>query len=137
MTDNKDNTAGAVGMDAFFTRGASNEGIQLPLYLPDGTKSEHWIRIRGVDSDAFRAADADARRDMFRVAAIEDREERAREIAASKRRLAASLVCDWSFDKPCTLENVDAFFVEAPQIMDAVDTAASKRKLFFGQRSSS
>ena len=53
MTENN-NAAGAAtpAMNAFFTRGVANEGVQLPLYLPTGEKSEHWVRILGVDSDA-------------------------------------------------------------------------------------
>lgn len=136
--ENNNNAAGAAGsMDAFFTRGKANEGVQLPLYLPDGSKSEHWVRILGVDSDIFRAAEAEARRDAFRIAAIEGATERAEAISSSKRSLIASLVVAWSFPGECTRENVDAFFKEAPQIMDAIDIAASKRALFFAGRSSS
>lgn len=138
MTDNN-NAAGAAtpAMNAFFTRGVANEGVQLPLYLPTGEKSEHWVRVLGVDSDAFRAAEAESKRDAFRIAGIESREERAAEIAKSKRRLIASLVCAWSFPQECTADAVDAFFQEAPQIMDAIDFAASKRALFFVGRSNS
>jgi len=136
MTDN-DNKAAGAAMDAFFTRGKANEGVQLPLYLPDGTKSEHWVRILGVDSDAFRLADAESRRDAFRIAAIEDLRERSLAIADSKRNLVAALVVAWSFDRPCNRETVSEFFREAPQIMDAIDMAASKRSLFFAARSSS
>lgn len=124
-------------MTAFFTRGVANEGLQLPLYLPNGEKSEHWVRVLGVDSDAFRLAEAESKRDAFRLASIESNEERAAEIAKSKRRLIASLVTAWSFEQPCTTDNVEAFFLEAPQIMDAIDLAASKRALFFVGRSSS
>lgn len=135
--ENVEKAVGAAHMNAFFTRGPANEGVQLPLYLPNGEKSEHWVRVLGVDSDAFRAAEAESRRDAFRIAAIESREERASEIAKSKRGLIASLVVAWSFEQPCTRENVEAFFMEAPQIMDAIDMAASKRALFFVGRSSS
>lgn len=137
MTDNNESKAAGAAMDAFFTRGKANEGVQLPLYLPDGTKSEHWVRILGVDSDAFRMADAESRRDAFRIAAIEDLRERSIAIADSKRNLVAALVVAWSFDRPCTREEVARFFLEAPQIMDAIDMAASKRSLFFAARSSS
>lgn len=138
MTDNENKAAGAAtGMDAFFTRSKANEGLQLPLYLPDGNKSEHWVRILGVDSDAFRNAEAESRRDAFRIAQIEDVAERSTAIADSKRRLVASLVAAWSFDRPCNVDEVTAFFKEAPQIMDAIDLAASKRALFFGAGSSS
>ena len=124
-------------MDAFFTRGKANEGLELPLYLPTGEKSEHWLRILGIDSDAFRAADAMARRGIMQIAALGTDTDRAEAIASSKRQLVASLVIAWSFPEECTPENVAKFFVEAPQIMDAVDTAASRRALFFGARSSS
>jgi hypothetical protein len=49
-------TSSILDMGAFYTRQKANEGIQLPLFLPDGTKTDHWIRIRGIDSDAFRIA---------------------------------------------------------------------------------
>lgn len=124
-------------MDAFFTRGKANEGLQLPLYLPNGEKSEHWVRILGIDSDTFRTADADARREAFTIAAMEDKAARAEAIADSKRQLLAVLVTAWSFPQECTTENVMAFFKEAPQIMDAIDTTAGRRALFFGARSSS
>lgn len=137
MDTNKNEAAGAAGMNEFFTRERANEGIQVPLWRPDGTKSEHWVRIIGIDSDAFRQADAEARRDAIRIAQIESPSERSMEIARSKRRLIAHLVVAWSFDKECNLEAVEEFFAQAPQIMDAIDIAASKRTLFFAARSSS
>ena len=136
MNDNDKAAGAAAGMDAFFTRGKANEGIKLPLWTPQGTKSEHWVRILGIDSDAFRTANAEAQRDAFRIAQIEDSAERAVEIALSKRRLVASLVTEWSFDRPCNVDTVADFFREAPQIMDAIDTAASRRAFFFAKGSS-
>ena len=131
----KNNTG--LGMEAFFTRERANEGVEVPLYTPDGTKSQHWIRIRGVDSDAFREAEANSKRDAFRVASIEDTVERAKAIQDAKLNLIAALVISWSFEKECTHENVKEFFRQAPQIADAVDQVASKRALFFAKRSSS
>lgn len=130
----KSNTG--LGMEAFFTRERANKGIEIPLYLPDGTKTEHWLRIRGVDSDHFRLAEAESKRDAMRVAMIEDPLERAKAIADAKLNLIAALVISWSFEKECTLENVKEFFRQAPQIADAVDQVASKRALFFAKRSS-
>lgn len=126
-----------LGMEAFFTRERANEGVVIPLYSPDGTKTEHWLRIRGVDSDVFREAEANSKRDAFRVASIEDIVERGRAIKEAKLDLIASLVMEWSFDKECTFEAIKEFFRQAPQIADAVDQVASKRALFFEKRSSS
>lgn len=124
------------GMEAFFTREKANEGIEVPLYLPNGEKSNQWIRIRGVDSDHFRTAEADSRRKAIGIATIEDSLERAKAIADAKLSLVAELVISWSFEKECTLENVKEFFRQAPQIADAVDQVASKRALFFVKGSS-
>lgn len=129
--------ADTTSMEAFYTREKANAGVKVPLYTPDGAKSEHWLRIRGVDSDAFRDAEAESKRDTFRVANIEDLAERAKAITDAKRGLIASLVISWSFEQECSIENVKAFFRQAPQIADAVDQVASKRALFFAPRSSS
>lgn len=125
------------GMESFFTRSKANNGIQLPLYLPDGTKSEHTFTIRGVDSDVFREADAEARRNAMDIAQITDMTERAEAIKEGKLRLIASLVMAWTFDQPCTPEAVVNFLREAPQLADAIDQVASRRSLFFAQGLSS
>lgn len=124
------------GMEAFFTRERANEGIEVPLYTPDGAKTEHWLRIRGVDSDIFREAEANSKRSAFHVASIEDEAERTKAIQEAKLDLIAALVISWSFDEECTTDNVKTFFRQAPQIADAVDQVASKRSLFFGKGSS-
>lgn len=123
-------------MESFFTREKANSGVEVPLYRPDGSKSEHTIRIRGVDSDVFRAAEADARRKGMDIALISDPQERSQAIQEAKLRLVSSLVISWSFEKECTPENVMEFFRNAPQIADAVDQVASKRSLFFAKGSS-
>ena len=130
MTDKTKTNTSAFGMEAFFTREKASLGVKLPLYTPAGAKTEHWLRIRGIDSDEFRAAEADARRDAVRVAGIEDLEERRLAIQDAQRSLIATLVIDWSFDQECTHENVLKSSGEAPQIQDAVDKAASRRALF-------
>lgn len=133
----KESVAVDTGMEMFHTRKGANEGITVPLYTPKGDKTAHWIQIRGVDSDEFRLAEADSKRDVMRIAQIEDHRQRLAEVELSKLRLIAVLVIAWSFAKECTPENVLAFLQEAPQIADAIDTAASRRSLFFAARSSS
>lgn len=127
MTDQPKNT-----MEAFFTREKANAGIQVPLHLPTGERSEHWVEIYGVDSDAFRTADAMSRREGVRIAQIEDHAARDLATAELTRRLRASLVKSWSFPQECTPENVVAFLKEAPQIGEAIDRVSSNRTLFFG-----
>jgi len=115
-------------MEEFFTRTKANEGVKLPLTTPDGKETKHWLMIRGVDSDAFREAEAEAKRSII---------QKRIEPGEAMRSVVASLISDWSFDKPCSRDEVMAFLLEAPQIADAVDKVAGDRKLFFALRSSS
>jgi len=118
-------------MAAFFTRERANEGIELPLAFPDGTPSPHWIRVRGMDSDAFKAADAQAKRRMFEIAGEPDKTKIEAFLAEAKVNSISSLVISWSFPEAPTAEAVKAFLKEAPQIADQIDRIASKRSLFF------
>lgn len=115
-------------MEEFYTRTKANEGVKLPLSTPDGKETDHWLMIRGVDSDAFREAEADAKRSLIQKKA--DPKE-------AMLSAVSALVSDWSFDKPCTQDAVKDFLREAPQIADSVDKVAGDRKLFFALRSSS
>ena len=124
-------------IEDFYTREKANSGIKLPLTAPNGSKTEHFLMLRGVDSDAFRAAKTESEREAADIAAIKDDKERAEAILSSQRRLMASLVVSWSFDSDCTSEAVATLFREAPQIMDLVDRVVSNRALFFAISSSS
>ena len=121
-------------INQFFTRKKANEGRKVPLFLPDGSKSDDWLMIRGIDSDAFREADDEACRKAFELAAIEDELDRKEAFKSQKNNLVASLVIGWSFDVECTKENVIEFLTEAPQIADQVSQVARKRALFFGEK---
>jgi hypothetical protein len=118
-------------MEAFFTRSRANEGVDVPLSLPDGTPTKHSIRVRGVDSDAFRAADAESRRKTMEAMLKKDEKATELLIRNEKYLLLSSLVVSWTFDMPCTQENVINFFREAPQIADAIDRLAANRTRFF------
>lgn len=120
-------------MEQFFTRGRANAGVKVPLYLPSGEESEHFLMVHGVDSDEFRAADMMSRRENLKIAEIKDLAKRDIAIADLTRTLRAKLVISWSFDMPCTFENVYNFLKEAPQIADGIDRVASNRKAFFAE----
>lgn len=119
-----------MSMEKFFTREVANEGIEVPLYLP-GTneKSGEWIRIRGVDSDEFRLADLQAKRNLrkFAEAGVVTDSVHQDEM----RKLISSLVISWSFEKDCNHQTVCEFLKNAPQIQDAINQLAAKRSLFF------
>ena len=122
-------------MESFFTRENANEGIELPLLLPDGTKTEHWLRIRGVDADGFRKAEARSKRKMLEIAAEKDLDKRDAEVEDTRLAMLAALVIGWSFDNPCTEAEIKRLFREAPQIAEQVDRTAYDRARFFGNSS--
>lgn len=126
----------APGMEEFMTRSRANEGHKIPLYTAAGQLTAHWVRVRGVDSDAFRMAVTKQHRRTAEIAQLPD-EEREEAIEDAKREMVSSLVIAWSFDKECTLANVKAFLREAPQIAAEIDKFANRRTLFFKMPSDS
>lgn len=117
-------------MQEFFTRQSANEGIKLELSLPDGKPSDHWIRIRGVDSDEFRKADTTVKRKALEVSQITNEIERQEKFGDLSRELLASLFIDWSFEEELTIDNVMRLLKEAPQIADTVNKLSAKRSAF-------
>jgi hypothetical protein len=128
----------AITMEAFFTRQRANEGVELPLDLPDGTPTAHRIRVRGVDSDAFQAAEAESKRRLSElVISRKLSAPGAGDFAAERIILLSALVIGWTFDAPCTPENVQGLLREAPQLADQIDRIAARRSLFFVKSSAS
>lgn len=123
----------APSFEDFFTRQASNEGTLLPLRLPTGEESPFWIRIRGTDSDAYRAAKSAMQRRMFEAAQKDKPEDEFVVEEREKSLLFIALVMDWNLPKPCTPENIAEFLREAPQIGEAINTLSTRRRLFFKQ----
>jgi hypothetical protein len=133
MSDEKE-IVKSPGMSAFFTRDAANAGIVIELTLPTGEKTDQWLRVRGVDSDAYREAEAASFRSHMEVMQIKDPEAQKKARLGIDRGVLASLVSSWSFSDPCTPENVVKFFKNAPQVEKLVDQASFNRALFFKKR---
>lgn len=123
---------------AFFTRAKANEGVDLPLLTPSGETTEHWIKIRGVDSDAVKQYEAESRRRVFEAASnVTDKSIFAKMEEDEALGLLVALVMAWSFDEPCTPDNVRKFLREAPQIAEQINRLSTRRSLFFGNSSQS
>lgn len=115
----------------FFTRNKANEGERMPLSLPDGTPTDEWLLIRGIDSDEFRTAMDEHRRTVLANVAIEDEAERAEKNRQAGLKLHCALVAGWSFEAELTPEAVEELFREAPHLAIEADNFASDRKRFF------
>ena len=136
--------AKVISMEDFFTREKANEGILVPLNLPDGTPTEHWIKIRGIDSDAFRKAEAESKRKMMEFARdlaekklTPEQEKEARQafVDQSRLELIAALAFEWSFPVELNKEMVIKFLTEAPNQADILDRLAYDRVAFFKKKS--
>jgi len=123
-------------MKDFHTRAAASVGVEVPLALPDGTPTEHWLRVRGVDSDEYRKADLLAKREAITIAGMEG-DAREEAIELQKHKIIASLIAGWSFPEECTEENVIEFLREAPQVADMVDRLARNRAVIHAKKQSS
>lgn len=119
------------GMEQFAIRQRANDGRRVPLTLPDGTPTEHWLQIRSRWSDAFRQAREEAMQEVARMAQAGKAELEAA-LEQSLLAVRAALVSDWSFDEPCVSDNVRAFLREAPQVAELVDRAGADDQAFFG-----
>ena len=119
----------------FFTRAKANEGERMPLSLPDGTPTDEWVQIRGVDSDEFRAALDEFRRELLVLASIKDEAEKVEKTEQARLRLNAALVIGWSLDAEFSEAALLEFLRESPYIATEVDRFASDRRRFFGKRS--
>lgn len=128
-------------MEEFFTRDSANEGIDFPLYRPDGTKSDHSLRLRSVDSDEYHRANIEVKRKfrMFELEAkgIDDKKKREDYLAEKQREVEtfviASLVKSWTFDKECSRDNIIDFLTNAPQIAQAINRITTQRELFLAK----
>ena len=125
-----------MSMTEFFTADESEQGVELPLFRPDGTKSDYWLRIRGVDSDEFRLAENVAKRKAALAAPeIKSDEERVKAVMEARVQLASVLVISWNLPDEFTRDNVIMLLRKAPQILDMIDKIAGDRAFFFALRS--
>mgnify|MGYP003631759798 CR=1 FL=1 len=120
----------------FHTREVANEGIKVPLSLPNGDKSEEYLLIRGIDSDEFRRANIKKQRDLVNLAQL-SADEREAVLDRASVELIASLVIGWSFKAQFNEKNLTEWLSSSPQIADMIDRIASQRGLFIKKKPNS
>ncbi|OED34508.1 hypothetical protein AB832_07365 [Flavobacteriaceae bacterium (ex Bugula neritina AB1)] len=120
-----------MNIEDFYTAPAHNAGRRIPLYAPDGSKTEHWLEVLGVDSDSYQKASLNMQRDLSVIKEEVDREDL---LHRYKNKLLASLISDWSFDQECTDEEKEKLLKNAPLIAKEVDLFASNRDNFLKKK---
>ena len=121
-------------MTRFHTRSDSENGYIVKLLDPiTGEDTGEWIKIRGMDSDQFKIADARGRRELLQMVQNKpqyDQEEYDRLVIKIERKCVAALIMEWSFEEEVSSENTYEFLKAAPQICDTLNYEAAKRSNF-------
>lgn len=124
-----------------FTRSKHNEGVWVDVKNEKGVVVGR-LRIRGLDSDAYRSAHDGFNREMVRLAAAVRNKADAELLAATQEEKDAAklaervaLVAEWTFEDECNAANVTELFREAPYLSDQVFFIANERDRFLGSNS--
>ena len=124
----------------FFTRGAANAGIKIPLIDPrTGKETTYWLHIIGCESDAYRKEQIDSQRRIFdrlrdKIAPGNDTglaEELVKAEEEERLRVRASLVIGWNLDEEFSREGVVRLLEEAPKLSQQIQEAADRARTFF------
>jgi hypothetical protein len=124
----------------FYTRKRANEGARLTLFDGNGNPTDAWVLVRGLDSDAYRAAHDASNRAMVRLAAavrakgseadLPAETQAEKNAAALAERVA--LVAGWNLEGECTPAAIEELLQEAPYLSDQIYYAACDRDRFLG-----
>jgi hypothetical protein len=122
-----------------FTRQKHNEGVWIDVRNEAGAVVGR-IRIRGLDSDAYRSAHDGLNQAMVRLAgAVRAQGADAQLLPATQAEKDAAklaervaLVAAWSFDDECNDANVTELFKEAPFLCEQAFAVACDRDRFLG-----
>jgi hypothetical protein len=122
----------------FFTLPALEAGKKLPLTLPDGTPTPHYLIVIGGDAPAARKALLEVtrkNRDRDESKLTTDEVYAIQSTGTVEYRSA--LVTGWSFDTPFSREAVAELLTQNPAIAQEVESFSSNRTRFFAQDSKS
>lgn len=117
----------------FFTADLADKGIKVDLLTPDKQPSGAWIRVKGMDSDAFRVASVERTRKGQKIIKLEgvDRLDAQRQADAE---LIAAVTIEWSFSEPLNRDTAAELYVKAPDVFEQLNTAIADRGLLFKMR---
>lgn len=124
-------------MAKFYTRNKANAGVLVLLELPDGTKTDKWLKVVGQDSDLYLAGYAETTKKAIAAsqAPAADKIRLEAEFHREQKRAIEACVTEWNLDEPLTPDNVATLLDEAPQIRKLVEGAVYDRKRFFSESS--
>jgi len=115
-------------MRQLFIKDKAREGVKLPVVI-DGVDGDHYVIVRGKDSDEYRQATAESvirsRDIMLSESSIS---ERAESLIDERYKVLSSLVAGWSFDENVTHESAYEFATSISEpVAQAIDKLAENR----------
>ncbi|WP_341519825.1 phage tail assembly chaperone [Pseudomonas sp. G.S.17] len=116
----------------FFTLSALEAGKKLPLTLPDGTATDHYLIVIGQDAPVARRALlslAREGRDKDESKLSSDEIYDIQNTGTIKYRSA--LVTGWSFDAPFSRDAVAELLTQNPGLAQEVESFSNSRARFF------
>lgn len=123
--------------DKFKTLAAANAGAKLMLKDPAGKETEDWVKVYGIDSDNFRRATNQMRRDTLAYLeanggpSVATKTDAYADFTHGQRlKVQVALVADWSFKEECSPANIIELLTNAPDVADQIDEFSSKRERF-------
>jgi len=120
----------------FFTLPALEAGKKLPLTLPDGTETEHYLIVIGADAPAARRRLLELGREgRYRDESKMSDDEVYDINTANTIKYRSSLVIGWSFDAPFSTEAAAELLAQNPGLSQEIELLASNRSRFFAQDS--
>ena len=116
----------------FFALAAIEKGKKLPLTLPDGTPTEHYLIVVSSDAPAARRRLLELSREgRDRDEAKLSLDEIYEITSAGTLKYRSALVIGWSFDVPFSTEAVTELLAQNPGLSQEVEALASNRSRFF------
>lgn len=117
----------------FFTVPAASEGRKLFLSLPDGSETDQYLTVLGIDSPAAQQALKDASQLIRDETKKGDGDTQATDIdERANLMFRSALVVGWSFKPDCTPDAVRELLSNNPQLAVAVEQFAADRRRFYG-----
>jgi len=115
----------------FNTRDRAEEGTRVDLLLPNGSPSGEWVQVRSYMATVAQQARFDVERRRAEKGDKLSYDDTQRLEAESR----AALVKAWSFEDPCTPENVKAWLYNSQTVANQIMVVATQDERFFGQGS--
>lgn len=123
-------------LSAFHTRDLANQGKKVPLYLPDGTKTEEYIVVRSRWSDQVQQANRLAAEKIKKFHLENPNDDLDQAIEDAKQDVLVASIAGWSCEDEFTPEAVKELLIAAPQLAAEIDRIGASDTRFFQSASS-